>query len=88
VELALPSVGTGQDLLRLAGFTEKSRLTLTRDYYLVGVVSVEIIFSEQFSPYLEVEGGHDDVISVCGMLGIPDSDLSVGGRPYVRPPGP
>ena len=85
VELALPSVEVGQALVRLEGFVEKSRRTLDRDYYLVGAVSVEIIFSEKFPPYLEVEGVHDGVIAVCGMLGIAESELSVGGQPYVHP---
>ena len=85
VELPLPSLEVGKALLRLAGFVEKSRRTLDRHYYLVGDVSVEIVFSEKFPPYLEVEGSHDAVVSVCGMLGIADSELTVGGRPYIRP---
>ena len=35
--------------------------------------AVEIIFGELFAPYLEVEGAIQDVIRVCGLLGIPDS---------------
>lgn len=87
VELPLSSVEAGQTFLRLAGFTEKTRRTLDREYYRVGEVSAEIVFTEEFPPYLEVEGAHDGVIDVCGRLGVDDSEITVALQPYVRPDG-
>lgn len=85
VELPIPSLEFGRSLLRLAGFIQASQRTLDRDYYLMGSVSVEIIFSPLYPPYLEVEGDHDEVIKICEQLGIEDSEITVGGQPYVRP---
>ena len=87
VDLPVPNLEVGQALLHLAGFTEKSRRTLDREYYRVGAVSVEIIYSAKFPPYLELEGAHDDVIHVCGRLGIDDSEITVGLQPYIRSGG-
>ena len=83
--MPIPNVEAAETLLRLAGFTEKARRTLDREYYRVGAVSAEIVFTAEFPPYLEVEGAHDDVIDVCGRLGIDDSEITVALQPYVRP---
>jgi predicted adenylyl cyclase CyaB len=85
IELAIPSLESGQSLLRLAGFTQASQRTLDRQYYTVDSVSVEIICTSLYPPYLEVEGDHDTVIRVCEGLGIADSDIMVGEHAYLRP---
>ena len=85
IELPIPSLEFGKSLLRLAGFIEISERIIHKDYYTVGLATVEIIYNPLFPPYLEVEGDPDEVIRVCEQLGIEDSEIMVGGNAYVRP---
>ena len=84
IEVSLASMAEGKALLRLVGFTVALERTLRKDFYTIGTVSAEIVFNELFDPYLEIEGTLPEVIGVCGLLGIPDSEIYIGGEPYVR----